>query len=226
MKRSEPEDAIRHFRTVSTQLKCSMFPPGLVTDRIYSNRGKNNAKELICTLLVFAICFEGRGLNSGLCAAVALVNALQRRNLDSFEHYMQELREREMQGRSQSMLRHDASLPELIDAMRTEEAVQKTVQEMNVDQEYATFVENVKLWRDCMERRTHWPHEHLSDAIIEKKLQTGRTKPREATIRVLNASGVLMDDGRRGWPVACQGGRDVLPPSEATVTSQNARGIY
>lgn len=158
--------------------------------------------------------WPGRGLNTGLRSVLALANALETSDMDSFEQYMQQLRRRELQGRSLSMLRQDVQFPAAITKMRTEKDIVEALKEIDPEQERAKFTQNVKLWRNVMEARgsPSWPHKHLSDEVIEDKMHS-RKKPLDATVYVLNRSGLAVsDDGhQQGWPIQHQRGEANAP---------------
>jgi len=190
--------------------------------------------------------WPGRGLNTGLKSAVALARCMATNTgpavtaLQKFDMFMQDLREREMQGRSASMLRREVQLPTWIDEIenipsnarpaagsRTDELLRQAKGSRAENDD--TFCQNVKAWRDLNERRgpPDWPHLPLPDSTIESKTRRGVTRPRPLTALTLNSSAVanLRQDGspadRAGWPLHLQTGTsrvqgEVSPAAEQT----------
>ena len=117
--------------------------------------------------------WPGRGLNSGLNAAVALARNLLLHgvdNFDNFEKFMNDLREREMQGRSASMLRKENALPsELINKQKVEDDVlEESLEE--------SFANNVIEWTRHMKTLPRLPEnqDYVESKIRDKFLRTGR----------------------------------------------------
>lgn len=125
--------------------------------------------------------WPGRGLNTGLNAAVALARNLLSRGVDDlskFEAFMQVLREREMQGRSASMLRKENALPsklieEVINAQTCSERLKET-RDVRAGEE-KKFVDNLKAWLERMQSLDAWPHARLDVTTIEDKFLLVRT---------------------------------------------------
>mmetsp|Transcript_46175 Transcript_46175/g.121021 ORF Transcript_46175/g.121021 Transcript_46175/m.121021 type:complete len:820 (-) Transcript_46175:515-2974(-) len=169
--------------------------------------------------------WPGRGLNTGLKASCALARTLvglqgtDIAGFGDFDIFMTALRKREMQGRSMSMLRKDVQLPAWMDELTCEGAVARMTSQYDREAGEHEFANGVKAWRDAMESRGDaWPHMHLTDAMIEKKLCTSVKRPVPLTTRIMLDSRVAVLDrfqqptGRAGWPTHMQQpGGEVLP---------------
>lgn len=157
--------------------------------------------------------WPGRGLNTGLKGAEALFRAwsgsgsrLPEYQLCRLNAFMNRLREREMQGRSASMLRRENTLPPIIDQMlipgddsRSQFASMSANEEINLRELEA----KAKRWRDIMESRGDaWPHARITNKDLEMHMRR-TARPSAVAAHIMNQSGI--------WPIEQQRGPEVSP---------------
>eukprot|EP00435_Cladocopium_sp_Y103_P030593 s2069_g7.t1 len=139
--------------------------------------------------------WPGRGLNTGLKSAAAIVKmwcqggpqATVAEGLKKYNIFMDKLRQREMQGRSASMMRKKMRLPwgSMLLSRTSPETLQ--LEKMSVAKEQwnrQKFLENCKLWRDFLQRSQGWPHARLTDRDLEEKIVHTVTRPKEFWLHI------------------------------------------
>jgi len=159
--------------------------------------------------------WPGRGLNTGLKSAVAIVKMWQKNEtlgegVRTYNAFMDQLRQREMQGRSASKMRKEVRLPWAGRLLSPTSSEGQQFEKLAVEQEEVNrqkFLENCKLWRNFLERSYGWPHERLTDEELEERILHCVTKPEELELHLMVLSAFDNGPGRAaGWPTSKQGG--------------------
>ncbi|CAK9042397.1 unnamed protein product [Durusdinium trenchii] len=178
--------------------------------------------------------WPGRGLNTGLKSAFALVKMfsmpLVAQGVKQYNTFMERLREREMQGRSAPMMRKDMQLhwqdtllprePTFFQRLMGQGgSVERAQQFANMAQRdyetnLANFVDNCKKWRTFLEGQSGWPHDEVTDDELNI-LTTASRRPRPLELQLMLSSAFTSyEEGRQpaaGWPTSLQRGREVDP---------------
>ena len=167
--------------------------------------------------------WPGRGLNTGLKSAVAIVKMWQMNEtfgegVRKYNVFMDKLRQREMQGRSASMMRKEMRLPWAGTLSTPRSSKGQQFKKLAKEQEEANrqrFLENCKLWKNFMERSNGWPHERLTDEELDERILYRVTRPKELELHLMVLSAFDNGPGRAaGWPTSKQGGAEVDPSDE------------
>ena len=156
--------------------------------------------------------WPGRGLNTGLKSAKAIVHMLKSptvaEGLQRYNSFMTKLRVREMQGRSGSMMPKSLQLDwgsqllsnttnglmQMLSAAKTSEATNRD-----------SFLKTCKLWRDFLERQPGWSHDPVTDDLLQTRIMTAVAKPKALELHMMVRSAFDNGPGRAaGWPTSRQ----------------------
>eukprot|EP00929_Paragymnodinium_shiwhaense_P088164 TRINITY_DN48396_c0_g1_i1.p1 TRINITY_DN48396_c0_g1~~TRINITY_DN48396_c0_g1_i1.p1 ORF type:complete len:554 (-),score=110.63 TRINITY_DN48396_c0_g1_i1:180-1841(-) len=139
-------------------------------------------------------CFGNRDLDSALRGVVALGRAVNSTRgvgdlpeaMRKFDNFMQVLREREMQGRSASLLAPSSQLPEWISEDKDTLTTEAHAGRSNND---GLLCRRLKAWRSYLSKLRDTEEEpvfsKLTDEVIDDKILRGRTRPRPLTSMIL-----------------------------------------